>query len=360
MTAQYDFLGVYPFATLPVPVDAAEAPARPEPRPLVIGYLGDARDEKGFQHLPKLVNSFAPRRGNEADVRFLFQANFNVPAGEPASRYARSLLQAYDKEFVELARGPFDSRQYADLLRRMDLVVIPYAAENYSARSSGIFMEAIAMGLPVLVSTCTWMARLLEPGRQRHLVNLCETGAMPARRLTHGVESFQRINGSTLPIDPHANIVFVRLRFARPFDGWFRIRLTSLNEFDLPLETTSSAYKPVNGEIVAAFAKPRSVQLLWSAEPIEPTIHERPREVEFTLYESDEALPLTAGAAFFDAPEQIPRAVREVVVFYQHHKRAAEILRDELRPLYDPAALVRQLLSGPHPTAERLERRAIA
>jgi glycosyltransferase involved in cell wall biosynthesis len=361
LTEQYEFLSVYPFATLPVPVDTAEVPPS-EQRPLVIGYLGDARDEKGFQYLPKLVESFAPRRRGIADVRFLFQANFNLPGGEPGSRYARSKLQTYNKDFVELAHGPFNSRQYADLLRRMDLVVIPYAADNYSARSSGILMEALAAGRPVLAPTCTWMARLLEPSRQRHLANLFASGEMPGRRLAHSVENFQRVNGATLEIDPRANYVFMRLRFDRPFGGWIRIRLISLNEFDLPLDTTSSAYKPMNGEIVAAFPKPPSVRLWLSVEPIEPAIHERPAEVELSLYRSDEPLPLGAGAVLFDAPDQIPNAAHELMAFYDHHKRAAEVLRDELRPHYDPVALIRGIVNDSHPNAAEhaVPQRAIA
>jgi glycosyltransferase involved in cell wall biosynthesis len=349
LTEQYDFLGVYPFATLPVPVDVSAVP-RTERDPLVIGYLGDARDEKGFSHLPKLVEAFAPRRDSAAGVRFLFQSNFNVPGGEPGSRYARSLLRAYGNDFVELAQGPFDSQQYAALLRRMDIVLIPYAGEKYSARSSGILMEALAAGRPVLVPTCTWMARLLEARRHCHLANLFEVRALPAR-LNNTIEGFQGINGKAMAVDPRANYVFMRLRFDRPVSGWIQIRITSLNEFDLPLETTSSAYKPVNGEIVAAFAKPRSVRLRWTAEPIEPTVHDRPCEVELAFYDSAEPLPLGAGAVLFDAPEQIPDAVQELVAFHDHHCRAAEALREELRPLYDPAILVSQLLTGSDPGA---------
>ena len=361
LTEQYDFLGVYPFATLPVPVDTAEVPPT-DRHPIVIGYLGDARDEKGFQYLPKLVESFAPRRLGAREVRFLFQANFNVAAGEPGSRYARSQLQTYSKDFVELAQGPFDSRQYADLLRRMDLVVIPYAADNYSSRSSGILMEALAAGRPVLAPTCTWMARLLEPSRQHHLANLFASSPIQACRLAHSVESFQRINGATLQIDPRANYVFMRLRFDRPFSGWVRIRLISLNEFDLALDTASNTYKLVNGEIVAAFSKPPSARLRLSAEPIEPAIHERPAEVELSLYMSSEPLPLGAGAALFDSPEQIPGVAHELVAFYDHHKRAAEILRHELRPLYDPDVLVHQIVTDPRLLAaeQPVQQRAIA
>jgi len=244
----------------------------------------------------------------------------------------------------------------------MDLVVIPYAADNYSARSSGVLMEALAAGRPVLAPTCTWMARLLEPSRQHHLANLFASSPIQACRLAHSVESFQRINGATLQIDPRANYVFMRLRFDRPFSGWVRIRLISLNEFDLALDTASNTYKLVNGEIVAAFSKPPSARLRLSAEPIEPAIHERPAEVELSLYMSSEPLPLGAGAALFDSPEQIPGVAHELVAFYDHHKRAAEILRHELRPLYDPDVLVHQIVTDPRLLAaeQPVQQRAIA
>lgn len=347
LTEQYAVLGIYPFETLPVPVELPERAATPDAHaaPLVIGYLGDARDEKGFPHLPKLVEAFAPRPGSAPSVRFLFQANFNVPDGEPGSRYARSVLQSYDRDFVELSYGPFDSAHYAILLLRMDIVLIPYVAENYSARSSGVLMEALSAGLPVLAPTCSWMARLAEPSRRRHLLGLFEGYRRGIRRVAHIVADFERINDRILRIDASANYLFVRLAYDQQFDGYVRITVSSINEFDISVHDTSNAFKATNGEVVAAFSKPPSPKMWWKAEPIEKTIHERPVEVAMSLFLSDDHLPLCAGIALFDTPEQIAPEVQGLVRFYEHHRNTARRLGVELKPLYDPAVLVSHLAS---------------
>lgn len=351
LTAQYNFLGVYPFATLPVPVDrikGARQRGQAGRRPLVIGYLGDARDEKGFQHLPALVASFAAHRRATAPapVRFLFQANFNTPVGEPGSRYARHVLSSHEPHFVELVDGPFDSREYLGLLARMDIVLLPYSTEQYVARSSGVLMEALAAGLPVLAPSSSWMARIVELVRQRHLAELFERGgddnaALYLSSLTGG---FPRLNDRVLPVDARANYLFLRLRFDGRFDGFMRVSVTSINEFGIALGTTVNTYKAIDNEIVAGFAKPPSAKIHWRAEAIEATTHVCTSNVDLRFFRSEAALPLCAGVALFDAPRDIPRQVHELVRFYDHHKRAAEVLRDALRPLYDPERLVADLI----------------
>lgn len=335
LTAQYDLLGVYPFQTLPVPVEPLPAKPACDNGPLIIGYLGDARDEKGFQHLPKLVESFRSRPGAAAHARFLFQANFNVPEGEPGSRYARSMLETYHT--VELVHGPFDSREYNALLQRMDIVLIPYAAENYSARSSGVLMEALSAGLPVLVPACSWMAGLIEPARQRHFLSLFAVET-PVDEV---IAPYQDIAGKILPVNDKADHVLIRLRFVHAFEGYVRITIASINEFDIPLETTRMGFKATNGEVNAVFSKPRSQRFSWEVHALDADVH--PLDVQMQFYAVGKTVPLGAGAAVFDRTEDIPNAVHELVDFYAHHKSAAEDLRKELRPLYDSAMLVEKI-----------------
>ncbi len=355
LTAQYELLGVYPFSTLPVPVDAPAEVPPPTERVLTIGYLGDARDEKGFQHLPRLVEAFAPRPDERARVRFLFQANFNVPQGEPGSRYARSLLEQHDGDLIELVHGPFDSAEYNALLRRMDIVLIPYAAESYSARSSGVLMEALSAGKPVLIPCASWMAGVVEPARRRHLQSLFATRA-PIAQLT---APFERLNDKTLLIDERADHILLRLTFEDAFDGYVRVVVRSINEFDCPLRTSQMVFRAVDGEVIAVMPKPRSSRLWLKVVPIDAEFSARRVDMEICLYEIGTPLPLGAGAALFDRPQDIPGAVRELVDFHSHHRRAATALREELEPLYEPGALVEKLardaFGKPAPrTAERL------
>jgi glycosyltransferase involved in cell wall biosynthesis len=159
-------LGV-PFTTLPVPFNQHildDALARRTPSvgaPLVVGYLGDARTEKGYHHLPELVDSLY-ELAIAGLVRFVFQSNFNIENGEPGISEARDRLARYARRHVELLCEPLETDAYYAALADMDIVIIPYDANRYSRRSSGVFTQAIAARKVVVVPHGTSMAARLR------------------------------------------------------------------------------------------------------------------------------------------------------------------------------------------------------
>jgi glycosyltransferase involved in cell wall biosynthesis len=127
---------------------------------LVIGYLGDTRRQKGFYLLSDVVAQVTKRHPR---VRFVLQC--------PHSAYDRDLRADETVRLRELAeRLPeqitlipeaLDGEDYQALLRRMQLVLVPYLREGYIEPTSGIFAEALAVAKPVVVPSGTWMAHEL-------------------------------------------------------------------------------------------------------------------------------------------------------------------------------------------------------
>jgi len=161
LTEQYNLLGIYPFHTLPIPLDETLNKTHREMDPITISYIGDARDEKGFQHLAQLVGDIRAAGFTESQVRFRFQSNFNVPLGEAGSRIAKAELSLINNDSVELLEGPFDSDEYTHLVNNSDILLVPYDENNYYARSSGVFAEALAAGVPVIYPAKSWMGSVL-------------------------------------------------------------------------------------------------------------------------------------------------------------------------------------------------------
>jgi glycosyltransferase involved in cell wall biosynthesis len=119
-------------------------------------YLGDARTEKGYHWLPRLVRD---AMAANLPVRFTIQSNFNVPSGEPAAARARQELESLARDApITLLLQPLNSEQYRRLLFDADVVLLPYDREAYRSRSSGVFAEALAAGKPLIVPKGTWMA----------------------------------------------------------------------------------------------------------------------------------------------------------------------------------------------------------
>src|SRR5262249_5083545 len=88
LTAQYNSLQIFSLATLPIPIAEQYHQPRPQDskhKPLQIAYVGDARPEKGYQHLPKIVEDLWAKYVAPGKVDFAIQSNFNVPEGTPAT-----------------------------------------------------------------------------------------------------------------------------------------------------------------------------------------------------------------------------------------------------------------------------------
>jgi len=160
LTTRYEKLGVGKFKTLPVPIDDQSGFKKIWCEgPLYVSYLGDMREEKGIHLLPKLIASIRESGFSEAQVRFRIQGNFPADGGTRVARRAK--IDLGNKKFtgVDVLEGPFDSEVYRSLVCNSDIVLLPYCAKSYQARSSGIFSEALAAGVPTIFPTESWMAR---------------------------------------------------------------------------------------------------------------------------------------------------------------------------------------------------------
>jgi glycosyltransferase involved in cell wall biosynthesis len=164
LTAEYRRATGRPFGTLPIPHAAPPCHAAGKPPPLRILSLGDARLEKGFQHLPGLVRSLTDGDSDRGQFEFYIQSHSTSPADEPQISSARAELARLANRGVTLFGTPLPPAQYRELLASGHLVVLPYDPRAYAARSSGIFAEAMAAGIPTVVPAGTWMARYSPTG----------------------------------------------------------------------------------------------------------------------------------------------------------------------------------------------------
>ncbi|WP_020400479.1 glycosyltransferase [Kordiimonas gwangyangensis] len=172
LSARFHALTGLPFHTAPIPfnlsclleqLDKNEPTAGDTSRPLNVAYVGDARREKNYQFLPDAVGKCLSDPALDGRVRFTLQSNFNFGNGEEGIDAARQALKAMPSDKVSLLFEKLDSDAYYDHIARADVVLISYAQRNYVRRSSGILIEAMAAGKPVIVTAGTWMAGQVTP-----------------------------------------------------------------------------------------------------------------------------------------------------------------------------------------------------
>lgn len=163
LSAQYASVSGLSHFVLPIPFRHDKLPDRKRTGvgPLVVSYVGDPRDEKGFPELPGLVE-----RSADLQVRFVIQASFADPANNPRTGPAVAALRAVGEPRVTLVGedGPLPADRYYELVSGADVLVFPFAREAYGQRSSGTLTEAIAAGVPTVVTADTWLAKQQPPG----------------------------------------------------------------------------------------------------------------------------------------------------------------------------------------------------
>lgn len=185
LTDQYNRLGVAEFRTLPIPIN--EAFHRLSPRHvngdgLRIVYAGDARREKGYPYLPQIVGGLLRDPEFNRKVRFEFQSNFAHARPEDGTdeMLARTELDCMQSDRVRLHLNPLDSDAYFKLVSSADILLVLYDPKNYYARSSGVMIEALAAGIPVVAPRDSWMGQLLAEATHRHCLDLRQRGRVLA------------------------------------------------------------------------------------------------------------------------------------------------------------------------------------
>ncbi len=163
MSAQYAGLTQLPHFTLPIPFRNGKLPKRFRSinKPVRIAFVGDPRDEKGFHHLPAIIAGLAGE-----PVRFAIQASFVDPGNNPQSAKAVEWLRENRSDRVELfgESGPLIADEYFARIAGADLILFPFDARSYARRSSGTLTEAIAAGVPTVVTAGTWLAKQQPSG----------------------------------------------------------------------------------------------------------------------------------------------------------------------------------------------------
>jgi glycosyltransferase involved in cell wall biosynthesis len=155
---EYSRLTRLPIGVLPIPHtgNTNGNPSAPHHPPVVV-FLGGARSEKGFSILVE-----AARQMKDDKIQLVLQCHRDDPDDADAAK-AHEELERLSGQKVRLVPEPLDSARYYELLASADIVVIPYRVQNYRARTSGILVEALAAGKPVVVTNGTWMADQTVP-----------------------------------------------------------------------------------------------------------------------------------------------------------------------------------------------------
>ena len=172
LTTQYRHLGIAQFATLPYPVHELFQPCAQSAAaaPLRIACLGHSRREKGYGLLPQLLRALWSDWFGPGRAQLVLQTRHG--------RQRRSLeglvtaltpTATAPPPALDFAGFPLPLAGYAELLCGADVGLMLYDSTRYYARCSGVLLEMLCAGVPVLVPAGGWLAAQIEVANQLYL-----------------------------------------------------------------------------------------------------------------------------------------------------------------------------------------------
>jgi glycosyltransferase involved in cell wall biosynthesis len=167
LSAEYVAAGAKQVRTLPVPILLPEHAPAADSDSVGIAFLGSSRVEKGFCELPGLLAKLPRESGGR---RLFAMVQVTRDSADPRIREALAELQALKDRLppgaVELLESPVPMETYYGWIARSGVVALPYLSKKYNASTSGIFVEALCFGVPVICPAESWMADVVAEAQR--------------------------------------------------------------------------------------------------------------------------------------------------------------------------------------------------
>lgn len=366
LTDQYDRIQSVKFHTLPIPHTVPKSEPKKHDNKLVITYLGDARTEKGYQYLPSVIQDLWLDYVKNNKVSFLIQSNYNIPDGEPAAVVARVQLQSFPSDKVQLVLNSPDLDEYRKILQSSNIILLPYDKTNYYARSSGILAEALALGIPVLVPSGTWLSRQFASEVYRYQFSLKEKlGVSKSDDVMHDIryENGEKPADGKLTLDWKIPQVHCWLRF--PLDCSFILVTIYFNK-----ENTSSAMvvhsNQLNANKLSIFERSYFIEkvdlsyvmilipVVSNAEKVWLGFKQPYTEsvlsidkIDITYLNpamSNSNMPWSTVGIIYDSPDEISYNLKNMLDNYEHYLDTARKFSDDYYKKHNAKELVTKLI----------------
>ncbi len=123
---------------------------------LSIVFPGGLHKAKGFDITASLVSRLLD------DIPDRFDITVRAQAVHDASAEMKNLAAKVAATGCALSQGHLSHEQFVDLLKGSDIIVLPYRAPDFSERTSGLIVDALYLGKPVIVLENTWLSDFVE------------------------------------------------------------------------------------------------------------------------------------------------------------------------------------------------------
>lgn len=125
---------------------------------LLFSCLGPARFEKGIDVLQAAIARYL---ADPASPPTCFAIQWPTPIADAHGQPYLPNAELAASGKVDFITEPLNSEAYDALLSKTDCMVLPYRRSSYFARISGVAVEAVTGGIPVIATADTWTSELV-------------------------------------------------------------------------------------------------------------------------------------------------------------------------------------------------------
>ncbi len=355
MTAQFQRMGVADFQWLPYPTNEAfrtetAVSSRPRETTLRLVCPGHVRQEKGRQQLADFFADSYEKYFQNGRMQLQLQLDLRRFLQCLPNRIVRQIRadrqRSPDKGPVVPVQHPLDKDQYVQLIRDTNIGLLLYDSKTYYARCSGILVEMLTAGVPVIVPAGCWLSEQIAEVNYQHL-DRCRDDLQPLAGVLSGGktgprEAPEEKQKNALSIPARGQSVAQTISLPRPAQslllsfGWQQPALTGtyvrfeVEQFDAQknrldrfshIEGQRAGSRPVRTRISL---RPRTTTLkvTWSN-----AYHTGP----IALVNLEYSVPRKAGSSIPSGAvgltladrSQIQPALEEMLEHYEHYRRGA-------------------------------------
>ncbi|GEM_PF-839379 len=363
---QYNRLGLAKFRELSYPVNHEFRPASDaacdEP-PLKVALAGHFRREKGRRWLSTVVDQLWDDTLKVGRARLLIQGN---PAKVRRLLPKRTLptsngkLQASSSPPpVSLVPHPLSTEKYLEFVRQANIGLFLYDSDCYHSRCSGILVEMLSAGVPVIVPAGSWLAeQISEPVSEylqqlNHRLPQVSSDKFTTNQRQIVCRGFRQPFEMELAVPARAKELLISFAWHSPETAGNYLRLVAL-QFDksgdlLQTDTSIVGQQPENVRVPALVRLTQHashLQLNWSNAYHDTPVRVVDVDASFLGREEGQLVdpPLSSVGLVFADPCQVPSLVREMVHHYSHYRKTAREFSNAWREVHSPQNVLMRML----------------
>ncbi|MDZ4820026.1 MAG: hypothetical protein SGJ20_13735 [Planctomycetota bacterium] len=371
---QYNRLDAAPFTTLPYPVNPEllnfQSHEIAPGTALRVTCAGGIRPEKGSHNLDRATGPLWKEYFAAGKLRLIVQS-------KRLGKLPRILRKqaSYDQvdrnpnaiSTVGVVRWPLATDQYLKLIQTSDIGLLLYDSDTYYVRCSGVMVEMLKAGVPVIVPAGCWMADQIYETIFQHRDSLLAQLASESRlsRVTTMTAAGAAPTCSNLPwtLELERPLQATHLAWKLEWTSEFAhgVYLDSICE---QLDATGKVIQTVREIIgprpdcqpaslivrLVAGAKSVRLQLRNAFDQTVIQLH----KVACSSFQATTDMPLPTGAVGLVAADidQVPELLRDMANHYSHYRSTALQFAPAWGNWHSPETVVQELISAGVPANE--------